>query len=64
MKLRHLALAAALGLPAIANAQSVTLYGVIDTGIEYLNHVGTASNSVVKMANLSGTVPSLSLIHI
>lgn len=58
MKLRHLALSIALGLPAIAQAQSVTLYGVVDTGIEYLNHVGTASNSVVKMANLSGTVPS------
>ncbi|SPK77559.1 protein of unknown function (plasmid) [Cupriavidus taiwanensis] len=36
----------------------MTLYGVIDTGVEYLNHVGTASNSVVKMANRSGTVPS------
>lgn len=58
MKLRHLAFSIALGLPALAQAQAVTLYGVIDTGIEYLNHVGTASNSVVKMANLSGTVPS------
>lgn len=51
----------ALGtLPAFAQSTggSVTLYGVIDTGIEYLNHSGAAGNSVVKMANLSGTVPS------
>lgn len=60
MKLRHLAFSIALALPALAHAQSssVTLYGVIDTGIEYVNHVGAPGNSVVKMANLSGTVPS------
>lgn len=60
MKVRKIIGGLALALPAIASAQSssVTLYGVIDTGIEYLNHVGPASNSVVKMANLAGTVPS------
>ncbi|MGO4280859.1 Outer membrane protein (porin) [Cupriavidus sp. OV038] len=52
------ALALAAGVPAVTSAQSVTLYGVVDTGVEYINHVGAAGNSVVKMANLSGTVPS------
>jgi predicted porin len=56
--LRSIALAAAFAAPALASAQSVTLYGVVDTGVEYLNHIGAASDSVVKMANLSGTVPS------
>ncbi|WP_155402874.1 porin, partial [Ralstonia solanacearum] len=44
--------------PAVASAQSVTLYGVVDTGVEYVNHIGTAGSSVVRMPNLSGTVPS------
>ncbi|QWC91287.1 porin [Cupriavidus metallidurans] len=62
MKFRKLALACAAATPALACAQvspsSVTLYGVVDTGIEYVNHIGTASNSVVRMNTLSGTVPS------
>ncbi|TYZ47637.1 porin, partial [Ralstonia solanacearum] len=28
------------------------------TGVEYVNHIGTAGSSVVRMPNLSGTVPS------
>ncbi|MGO4303301.1 porin [Cupriavidus sp. RAF12] len=58
MNLRPLAFSLAVGMPALASAQSVTLYGVVDTGVEYVNHIGTASNSVVRMPNLSGTVPS------
>ncbi|GAB7543893.1 porin [Cupriavidus sp. 8B] len=57
-KLRPLALALFCALPALASAQSVTLYGVVDTGVEYVNHIGAASNSVTRMPNLSGTVPS------
>ncbi|WP_439709426.1 porin [Cupriavidus pauculus] len=42
-----------------ASAQSsVTLYGVVDTGVEFVNKVGPQSNSVTRMLNLSGTVPS------
>lgn len=44
--------------PTLAFAQSVTLYGVVDTGIEYLNRVGSAGDGLVRMNNLSGTVPS------
>ena len=46
------------GLPAMAAAQSVTLYGVVDTGIEYVSNVGTAKDSVVRMPGLAGSVPS------
>ncbi|MCL9850860.1 porin [Ralstonia solanacearum P673] len=58
MKLRPLALSLWLAVPAFASAQSVTLYGVVDTGVEYVNRIGTAGSSVVRMPNLSGTVPS------
>jgi len=59
MKFHNLALACATAMPALACAQSsVSLYGVVDTGIEYVNHIGTASNSVVRMNTLSGMVPS------
>ncbi|CAB3745749.1 porin [Paraburkholderia humisilvae] len=53
-----LAVACACALPASSFAQSVSLYGIFDTGVEYLNHVGSAGDSVVKMPNFSGTVPS------
>jgi len=47
----------ALLAPAVW-AQSVTLYGVVDTGVEFVNRIGSAHDSVVRMPNLSGTVPS------
>lgn len=38
-----------------APAQSnVTVYGLIDTGVEYLNHANAAGNSLVRMPNLTG----------
>jgi len=59
MKFRNPALACAAAIPMLACAQSsVTLYGVVDTGIEYVNHIGAASDSVVRMNTLSGMVPS------
>ncbi|MDF3838186.1 porin [Cupriavidus basilensis] len=48
MKLKQAALASLLACPALAGAQSsVTLYGVADMNVEYVNHVGaipTAAN--------------------
>jgi len=41
-----------------ANAQSITLYGVIDTGVEYLHNANAAGQSVVRMAGVTGEVPS------
>ncbi len=58
MKSRSLAVAILASAPLCAAAQSVTLYGVIDTGIEYVNNIGEAKNSVVRMPNLTATVPS------
>ncbi|MDR2243894.1 MAG: porin [Burkholderiales bacterium] len=47
-------------LPALtAQAQNnMTFYGVIDTGLEYLNHASQGSGSVIRMPTLSGSVPS------
>jgi len=43
----------------VAHAQSsVTLYGVVDSGIEYVNNVGVARKSVWRMPTLSGNLPS------
>ncbi|WP_342051058.1 MULTISPECIES: porin [unclassified Cupriavidus] len=59
MKLSRIAVSACfLALPLGAYAQSVTLYGVVDTGVEFVNHVGTNGNGLVRMPNLTGTVPS------
>ncbi|CAN7743492.1 MULTISPECIES: porin [unclassified Caballeronia] len=44
--------------PALSYAQSsVTLYGMLDTGIQYLNHANSAGNSQVGMIN-AGFWPS------
>lgn len=44
--------------PICAMAESVTLYGVVDTGVEYVNRVDPDHHGLVRMNNLSGTVPS------
>ncbi|MCY1339774.1 Gram-negative porin [compost metagenome] len=48
----------ALTMPAAWAQSSVTLYGVVDAGVEFVNKVGPQSNTVARMLNLSGTVPS------
>jgi len=49
---------AALAVPAIASAQSsVTLYGIVDTGIEYVSHA-SPNGSVVRMPGVTGELPS------
>lgn len=53
----------AAGLMAIAagagQAQSkVSIYGLIDTGVEYLNNVGAAGDTLTRVPTLSGTLPS------
>ncbi|MCO8612090.1 porin [Burkholderia multivorans] len=59
MRLRLTAIAAsALVLSQTATAQStVTLYGIIDTGVQYYNNAA-AGGSVVGMPSLTGSVPS------
>ncbi|WP_044044177.1 porin [Caballeronia insecticola] len=44
---------------ASAHAQSsVTLYGVIDTGVEYVSHANAAGDAVVRMPGITGEFPS------
>jgi predicted porin len=46
-------------LSASAFAQSsVTLYGLIDTGIEYVSHANSAGDHVIRMPSISGELPS------
>ena len=59
MKLRIAAGLACAGLSASAFAQSsVTLYGIVDTGIEYVSHANAAGDSVVRMPGITGEMPS------
>src|SRR4249920_604342 len=59
MKPTPLFLATLLALAGTAaQAQSVTVYGLLDSGIEYLDKVGATSKSLTRMPGLSGSVPS------
>ncbi|MFT4066995.1 porin [Paraburkholderia sp.] len=58
MKLKFLSGLAFLSISFAAHGQSVTLYGVVDTGVEFVNHVGAASNTLVRMPANSGLAPS------
>ncbi|WP_280155122.1 porin [Piscinibacter sp. XHJ-5] len=49
---------ALLGVGAAAQAQNVTLYGIMDVGVEHLTHVNAQGDSLTRMPNLTGTVPS------
>lgn len=54
-----LALAASLALAyTSASAQSVTLYGILDTGIEYLSHAGANNSALMRMPANTGSLPS------
>ncbi|KXV03488.1 hypothetical protein CR51_17270 [Caballeronia megalochromosomata] len=50
-------LLASIAVPAIAQS-SVTLYGIIDTGIEYVSHANAKGDSVVRMPGITGEFPS------
>lgn len=43
---------------AQAQTSSVTLYGLVDTGVEYLNQTGAGKQSLVRMPDLTATAPS------
>lgn len=43
---------------AQTQAPGVTIYGVVDTGLEYLTNVDAAGNSQTRMPSLTGLVPS------
>jgi predicted porin len=37
----------------------ISMYGVVDTGIEYVSHIGPMKNNVFRMPGITGSVPSL-----
>jgi len=49
---------AAAPLLASAQSSSVTLYGVVDSGVEYVDNVGAAGHGLTRVPTLTGTVPS------
>lgn len=46
-----------LSVSAFAQS-SVTLYGVIDTGIEYVSHANAAGGNLIRMPGITGELPS------
>lgn len=50
-------LLAVVAVPAIAQS-SVTLYGIVDTGVEYVTHASAQGKSVVRMPGVTGELPS------
>ena len=67
MKKTSKLIGAMLAVTAAATAQSqpmqkpgssVTIYGIVDTGVEYLSSTGPAGKSLVRMPNLTGSAPS------
>jgi len=50
---------AALALASgAASAQSVTLYGLLDTGVEYVSNANANGDSMLRMPSVTGTAPS------
>ena len=50
---------ALLGTGGLVHAQSsVQIYGVLDSAVERINHVGPAGSSLTRMPTLTGSVPS------
>ena len=59
IKWTHFAAASCCALSASAYAQSsVTLYGILDTGVEYVSHANAAGDHVVRMPGITGEIPS------
>lgn len=50
--------AALLGAGAAAQAQNVTIYGIVDLGVEVLTNVNAQGDSSRRLPNLTGTMPS------
>ena len=52
-----ISIAGLISVSAFARS-SVTLYGVIDTGVEYVSHANAAGDSIVRMPGITGEFPS------
>ncbi|MGU7770047.1 porin [Burkholderia sp. MR1-5-21] len=53
-----MSLLVACGPGAVRAQSSVALYGIIDTGIEYVTNVGPQKSSVVRTPTLTASIPS------
>ena len=51
-------LAAGLHLGVASAQSSVTLYGILDTGIEMVTHADAAGDRIVRMPGITGSMPS------
>lgn len=58
MKKMQLLVALATGLVTSAAMAQVTVYGIVDTGVEWLSHSNAAGQSVSKVPGLGGSLPS------
>jgi len=56
--MRNMVAVALVAAAAAVQAQGITLYGIFDAGVEYLNNANAAKQSLVRVPSLSGTVPS------
>lgn len=52
------ALTITAGICSSAAMAQVTIYGIVDTGVEYVTNTNAAGKSVVKMPSLTGSFPS------
>lgn len=52
------ALAASFAAGSVMAQSSVTIYGIIDTGVVYTTNANAAGNSALKMPSLTGSFPS------
>ncbi|MGF6904753.1 porin [Paraburkholderia sp. GAS348] len=59
MKAKYLLGGALCAVSAASFAQSsVTLYGIVDTGVEYVSHANAAGDGIVRMPSITGEIPS------
>lgn len=57
--MRRLVAIALVGAAGAAGAQqNATVYGLIDSGVEYLSNANAAGKSLVRLPHLTGTLPS------
>ncbi|MFB9127580.1 porin [Paraburkholderia dipogonis] len=63
MKLKYLAVALLAVTSSYATAQSVTLYGIVDAGVEYVSHAGSGGKSLIRMPANTGELPSRWGVH-
>jgi predicted porin len=57
-KLTVAAAVASLGAQAAMAQSSVTMYGILDTGVEFLTHANANGDSLVRVPKITGTIPS------